>query len=64
MIRALGIPPNRALRIYIDHGNVGSCGVPLSLSMLAEQGRVQRGSRVGLMGIGSGLNVMMLGVEW
>ena len=64
VIRALQIPPNKALRIYIDHGNVGACGVPLTLAMLIDQGRVQKGNRVGLMGIGSGLNVMMLGVQW
>ena len=64
VIRALGIPPNKAVRLYIDHGNVGSCGVPLSLAALIERKRIQKGSRVGLMGIGSGLNVMMLGVDW
>ena len=64
VIRALSIPPNKALRIYIDHGNVGACGVPLTLAMLVDQGRVQKGDRVGLMGIGSGLNVMMMGVQW
>ena len=64
VIRALRLPPNKALRIYIDHGNVGSCGVPLTLAMLAETARIRNGDRVGLMGIGSGLNVMMLGVQW
>ena len=64
VIRALRIPPNKAVRLYIDHGNVGSCGVPLSLAALIERNRIQQGSRIGLMGIGSGLNVMMLGVEW
>ena len=64
VIRALKLPPNKALRIYIDHGNVGSCGVPLTLAMLVERGRVRNGDRIGLMGIGSGLNVMMLGVQW
>lgn len=64
VIQSLKIPPNKALRIYIDHGNVGACGVPLTLAKLVESQRVQNGDRVGLMGIGSGLNVMMLGVQW
>ena len=64
VVRALRIPPNKAVRLYIDHGNVGSCGVPLSLAALLERKRIQAGSRIGLMGIGSGLNVMMLGVSW
>ena len=64
VLQALNLPPNKALRVYIDHGNVGACGVPLTLAMLIESGRVQQGDRVGLMGIGSGLNVMMMGVQW
>jgi acyl-CoA:acyl-CoA alkyltransferase len=64
VVQALGIPPNKAYRTYIDHGNVGACGVPLTLAMLCDQGRVVQGDRVGLMGIGSGLNVMMMGVQW
>ena len=63
VIQALGIPPNKALRIYIDHGNVGACGVPLTMATLYEQGRIRTGDRLGLMGIGSGLNVMMMGVQ-
>lgn len=64
VIQALSIPPNKALRLYIDNGNVGACGVPLTLAKLIEQGRITKGQKVGLMGIGSGLNVMMMGVEW
>lgn len=64
VIQALKLPPNKALRVYIDHGNVGACGVPLTLAKLIEKGRIQTGDRVGMMGIGSGLNVMMLGVQW
>ena len=64
VIRALRIPPNKAVRLYIDHGNVGSCGVPLSLAALVERERIRKNSRIGMLGIGSGLNVMMLGVEW
>lgn len=64
ILQALKLPPNRAIRLYIDNGNVGACGVPLSLSTLVQKGRVNRGERVALMGIGSGLNVMMMGVEW
>lgn len=64
ILQALKLPPNRAIRLYIDNGNVGACGVPLSLSTLVQKDRVQPGDRVALMGIGSGLNVMMMGVEW
>ena len=38
--------------------------VPLTLAMAHEQGFLQAGDRVGLLGIGSGLNCLMLGVQW
>ncbi len=61
---ALALPPDRALRVYADLGNVGAAGVPLTLAMAVEEGRVTAGTRVALMGIGSGLNCAMMGVEW
>jgi acyl-CoA:acyl-CoA alkyltransferase len=64
VLQALRLPPNKAVRLYIDHGNVGACGVPFSLASLVEKNRIERGDRAALMGIGSGLNVMMLGVQW
>jgi 3-oxoacyl-[acyl-carrier-protein] synthase-3 len=64
VVRSLEIPDDRALRVYPDLGNVGAAGVPLTLSRAVEQGRVQDGDLVALMGIGSGLNVAMLGVRW
>lgn len=62
--RALGVPPDRALRIYPDLGNVGAAGVPLTLARAVEQGRVLPGQAVALMGIGSGLNCAMMVVDW
>jgi 3-oxoacyl-[acyl-carrier-protein] synthase-3 len=38
--------------------------VPVVLSKLADAGRLRRGRRVALMGIGSGLNCSMAEVVW
>lgn len=46
-----------------EYGNIGSVSLPLSLSMARESGFVRDGQRVALMGIGSGLHCMMLGLE-
>ncbi len=62
--QALGVPPERALRIYPDLGNVGAAGVPLTLARAVEQGRLLDGDRAALMGIGSGLNCAMMVVDW
>lgn len=64
LVRALNLPPERALKIYPQLGNVGAAGVPLTLARSLEQGRVTQGNSVALMGIGSGLNVSMMSVDW
>ena len=64
LIRALALPEPRALRIYPDYGNMGAAGVPLTLAKALELGRVTPGDNLALMGIGSGLNCQMMGVEW
>ena len=64
VIKALSLPEERALALYPDHGNVGAAGVPLTLALSAEQGRLRSGDRVGMLGIGSGLNVSMMGAQW
>jgi 3-oxoacyl-[acyl-carrier-protein] synthase-3 len=64
LIKALGIDPARVLAVYPEYGNIGPASVPVVLSKLAEMGRLRRGSRVALMGIGSGLNCSMAEVVW
>lgn len=45
-------------------GNVGSVSVPLTLAMGVERDPPNPGERIAMLGIGSGLSCMMLGVEW
>ncbi len=45
-------------------GNTGAAALPLTAAMGVEQGHVQKGDRVAFLGIGSGLNSIMLGFEW
>jgi len=45
-------------------GNTGAAALPTALSIAVEQNRLQPGDHVALLGIGSGLNALMLGVEW
>jgi 3-oxoacyl-[acyl-carrier-protein] synthase-3 len=60
----LGIDPKKVLTVFPELGNIGPASVPIALSKLAEMGRLKKGSRVALMGIGSGLNCSMAEVEW
>ena len=61
---AFEIHPSKVLATYPEYGNVGPAGVPMVLSKAAELGRLRRGDRVALMGIGSGLNCAMAEVRW
>jgi acyl-CoA:acyl-CoA alkyltransferase len=38
--------------------------LPTAASLGIESGHVLAGDRVAMLGIGSGINVMMLGMEW
>ncbi len=45
-------------------GNTGSVALPVTLASAVEAGAVKDGDRVALLGIGSGLNCLMLALEW
>ena len=62
--QALGLPLERVPVIYKEHGNVGPASVPMTLVEADREGRVRRGDRIALMGIGSGLNCAMAEVIW
>lgn len=61
---ALSMDLARVPVIYPEHGNVGPASVPMTAAKAAADGRIQKGHRVGLMGIGSGLNCAMAEVVW
>lgn len=64
LCQALGIDFAKCFLTYPRHGNVGPAAVPLTLALAVEAGKVRRGDHVALMGIGSGLNVSMMSVNW
>jgi 3-oxoacyl-[acyl-carrier-protein] synthase-3 len=44
-------------------GNTGSAALPVTLAIGEEQGMVQKSDSIALLGIGSGLNCLMMGLE-
>lgn len=64
MLEALGLDPAIDFATFDWLGNTGSAALPTSAALGIEQGHLQRGDRVGLLGIGSGINVVMLAVDW
>jgi len=45
-------------------GNTGSVALPITLALGVEAGHLAKDDRVALLGIGSGINVLMLAVDW
>jgi 3-oxoacyl-[acyl-carrier-protein] synthase-3 len=64
LLKAIRVSPERDFATFPYLGNMGTASLPVTAALAAERGFVQRGDRVGLLGIGSGLNCLMLAVEW
>jgi acyl-CoA:acyl-CoA alkyltransferase len=64
IIRMLGIDHRKVLTVFPEFGNIGPASVPFALSKLKQLGRVTKGKRVALFGIGSGLNCSVAEVIW
>ena len=45
-------------------GNTGAASLPATLALGEEKGVLKSGNKAALLGIGSGLNCLMLGIEW
>jgi 3-oxoacyl-[acyl-carrier-protein] synthase-3 len=60
----LGLPVEKVLAIFPEYGNVGPASIIIALSKSIEAGRIKKGDRVGLLGIGSGLNCSMAELVW
>jgi 3-oxoacyl-[acyl-carrier-protein] synthase-3 len=64
MLKAFGIPPDKDFSTFPFLGNIGTVSLPLTAALAEEREFLQPGDRVGFLGIGSGLNCLMLGLEW
>lgn len=63
-LESIGVPQDRACLTFPKYGNIGPASVPFALSKAAAEGQFQKGQRVALMGIGSGLNCKMAELVW
>ena len=61
---AVGIDQNKVFKTFPMFGNIGPAAVPITLSKALDAGRVKPGDRIGLFGIGSGINCCLMEVAW
>jgi 3-oxoacyl-[acyl-carrier-protein] synthase-3 len=64
LVNVLGLDPDKVHAIYPQMGNIGPASVPIVLAKVMEAGKLRKGDRVALLGIGSGLNCSMAEVVW
>lgn len=64
ILNALGVPEEKDFPTYEYLGNIGTVSLPITVALADERGFLQKGDHVAFLGIGSGLNCMMLGLEW
>ncbi|QPJ63528.1 MAG: 3-oxoacyl-ACP synthase III [Candidatus Nitronauta litoralis] len=64
MLETFQLDPANDFTTLETLGNTGSAALPVTLAKGEEAGFLSTGDKIALLGIGSGLNCMMLGVEW
>ncbi len=64
VMSALGISQQKDFCTFPYLGNMGTVSLPMTAAIADERGFLNRGDRVGFLGIGSGLNCLMLALDW
>lgn len=64
ILRELGIAREKDFSTYKYLGNIGTVSLPLTAAIAEQRRFLKTGDRVGFLGIGSGLNCLMIGWEW
>lgn len=64
ILASIGVSPDRDFATFEHLGNMGTVSLPLTAAIANERGFLKKGDDVAFLGIGSGLNCMMLGLRW
>lgn len=64
MLEALGMPEERDISTFRWLGNTGSVALPLALALGLQTAKIASRSQVALLGIGSGINSVMMSTTW
>jgi acyl-CoA:acyl-CoA alkyltransferase len=64
ILKSINIAPEKDFATFGHLGNIGTVSLPLTAAIADERGHLTSGNEVAFLGIGSGLNCMMLGLRW
>ena len=64
LFSTLELDPDRNFETLPVLGNVGSVSAPITMAMGIKKGHLKSGQKGAILGIGSGINSLMLGIDW
>jgi 3-oxoacyl-[acyl-carrier-protein] synthase III len=64
LFKTLGLDDTKDFSTLEYLGNIGSVSLPITMAIGIDQGCLKPGDKVAMLGIGSGLVCLMLGLEW
>ncbi len=64
LFEALGLETDLDFATLETLGNTGAVALPLTMALALEAEHIQSEDRIAMLGIGSGINCQMIGVEW
>jgi len=64
ILQTIGIDPKKDFTSFEFLGNMGTVSLPVTAAIAKERDFLLPGDIVGFLGIGSGLNCLMLGIQW
>jgi 3-oxoacyl-[acyl-carrier-protein] synthase-3 len=64
LFKTLGLDNTKDFSTVEYLGNIGSVSLPITMAIGIDQGRLDPGDKVAMLGIGSGIVCLMQGLEW
>jgi 3-oxoacyl-[acyl-carrier-protein] synthase III len=64
ILDSIGISKDKDFTTFRNLGNIGTVSLPITAAIASEREFLISGDMVGFLGIGSGLNCLMLGIKW
>jgi 3-oxoacyl-[acyl-carrier-protein] synthase-3 len=64
MLESLSLRESSDFSTFPWLGNTGSAALPITMAIGLESGHVEQGDHIAMLGIGSGINSLMMGVQW
>ena len=64
ILQSIGVDPAKDFPTFEFLGNMGTVSLPITAAIAKERDMIRPGNLVGFLGIGSGLNCLMLAVQW